>query len=205
MSGSQVGPRVIQIGVRSIDALFAEFHAEPISQRPLSEAARLYLLDLYESAVESEPEALIIRAPASERSHTDEEAVKTALRADFVANSGPYRKAARFSHREWLSAWIGITMLLVSIAISTTLERLTDDVIVAGISQGIVVLGWVALWAPAQRFAIDLIPHRFERRSYARLAQLEIRFEWEQDEVSPPNAEALKSAPRKARDRYPSG
>lgn len=178
MSREQTDPQVIEIGVRSIDALFAEFHAEPISERPLSDSARLYVLDLYESVPEPGPEALIVRAPARERSQTDEQAVRAALRADFRAHSGRYRDAARFSRRDWLSAWIGIAILLGSIAISTTLERLTDDVIVAGIAQGIVVVGWVALWPPAQRFANDVIPHRFERRSYAGLAQLEIRFEW---------------------------
>ena len=89
--------------------------------------------------------------PIIERSRTDEQAVKTALRADFLAHSGSHLKAARFSHRERLSAFIGIAILLISIVVSTTLERLTGNVIVAGIAQGIVVLGWVALWAPAQR------------------------------------------------------
>ena len=78
--------------------------------------------------------------PIIERSRTDEQAVKTALRADFLAHSGSHLKAARFSHRERLSAFIGIAILLISIVVSTTLERLTGNVIVAGIAQGIVVL-----------------------------------------------------------------
>ncbi len=122
MSVKQSTRPAIGIEVRSIESLFAEFHAEPVSERPLSESARIYMLD--------------------------------------------------------------------PIAISTTLERLTDDVIIAGIAQGIVVVGWVALWPPAQRFAIDVIPHRFERGSYARLAELEIRFVWEDGNARRTNGEA---------------
>jgi hypothetical protein len=196
----RANPQAIEIAVPSINALFAEFHAEPISERPLSENARWYLLDLCESVADPGPEMLIIRVPASERSRTDEQAVKTALRADFLAHTGSYLKAARLSHRERLSAFIGIAILLLSIAISTTLERLTGNVIVAGIAQGIVVLGWVALWAPAQRFAIDLIPHRFERRSYARLAQLEIRVEYEEHDITTVKTDGASAAQQKTAD-----
>jgi len=139
--------------------------------------------------------------PIIERSRTDEQAVKTALRADFLAHSGSHLKAARFSHRERLSAFIGIAILLISIVVSTTLERLTGNVIVAGIAQGIVVLGWVALWAPAQRFAIGLIPHRFERRSYARLAQLNIRVEYEEHDVTTVKTDGASAAQRRPADQ----
>ncbi|MBV9003717.1 MAG: hypothetical protein JO181_03600 [Solirubrobacterales bacterium] len=201
MAGTRRGSQAIEIRVSSIDALFAEFHAEAISERPLSDAARLYLLDLWEGAHNPKPQALVIRAPAGERSHTDEHAVKEAVRADFLDHSGPYHKAAHFSHRERLAASIGIAILLISIAISTTLERLTGDVIVAGLAQGIVVIGWVALWVPAQRFAVDFVPHRFERRSYARLAQLEIRFEWEEREPSPLQSDRTSSTHLQAERR----
>jgi hypothetical protein len=73
-------------------------------------------------------------------------------------------------------------------------------VIVAGIAQGIVVLGWVALWAPAQRFAIDVIPYRFERRSYARRARLEIRVEYDEDEVTTVRADGASAAQRSTAD-----
>ncbi len=191
MAGARRGPHVLEMRVSSVDALFAEFHAETISERPLSDGARLYVLDLWESAGEPKPEALVIRAPVGERSRTDEHAVKEAVRGDFLDHSGPFHKAAHFSHRERLAASIGIAILLISIAISTTLEQLTGNVIVAGLAQGIVVIGWVALWVPAQRFAVDLVPHRFERRSYARLAQLEIRFEWEERGASPMESERI--------------
>jgi hypothetical protein len=61
-------------------------------------------------------------------------------------------------------------------------------------------LGWAALWAPAQRFAIDLIPHRFERRAYARLAQLEIRVEHEEHDVTTVKTDGASAAQQKTAD-----
>jgi hypothetical protein len=52
-------------------------------------------------------------------------------------------------------------------------------VLIVGISQGIVVIGWVALWDPAQRLFLDIIPHHFARKRYAELAQIEVRFAWQ--------------------------
>jgi hypothetical protein len=41
-----------------------------------------------------------------------------------------------------------------------------------------VVIGWVALWDPAQRVAGDIVPHYFVRKRYAELAEIELRFVW---------------------------
>jgi len=63
-------------------------------------------------------------------------------------------------------------------------DRLTTDVLVAGVSQGIVVIGWVALWAPAERFVLDRFPHRSARKRYAEFAEIELRFAWEPSRAS---------------------
>jgi hypothetical protein len=182
----------LELRVSSIDALFAEFYAGPVESRPLAENLRIHLLDLWEDAP-TKPEALIIHAPSQERADTDERAVRAAFRADLQSYSGPYRLAAGISHRERVSAWIGLLILLGSIALSTALEQLTDNVIVAGIAQGIVVVGWVALWAPAQRFAVDILPHWVARPSYAKLADLKVRFAWDRASTYPSEAEALEA------------
>lgn len=177
----------------SIDTLFAEFYAGPVERRPLSDDLRLHLLELWEAA-HSRPQAVIIHAPASEHADTDEAAVRAAFRTDLLAYSGPYHRAARISHRERKSGWLGIVILLLSIAISEVLLQLTSNVVMSGIAQGIVVIGWVALWAPAQRFAVDVVPHWLARKSYAQLAELEVRFAWDRGSTIPGPAELTASA-----------
>jgi hypothetical protein len=174
--------------VPSIDSLFADFYAGPVERRPLSDDLRIHLLELWEGA-HTQPRAVIIHAPASEHADTDEAAVRAAFRTDLRSYSGPYHRAARISHRERKSAWLGVVILLLSIGISEALLRLTSNVVVSGVAQGIVVIGWVALWAPAQRFAVDVIPHWLARKSYARLAELEVRFAWDRGSTIPAPAE----------------
>jgi hypothetical protein len=73
---------------------------------------------------------------------------------------------------------IGIIFLFLSIVVSTAIDRSTDDVILAGISQGIVVVGWVSLWRPAERFIVEVVPHFFNRRRISEFADIDVRFAW---------------------------
>jgi len=169
------------IRVGSIDGLFAPLDARPIVERSLDEDVRLHLLDEWENVRQARPSTLTVYAPAVERSRTDEAAVSAAVRADLRAYTRRLRKADPLSRRDRIAAWVGITIFLLSIVVSTLLERITSDVIVAGVSQGIVVVGWVALWVPAQRLAVDVLPHHFARKRYAEFAEIELRFVWQGD------------------------
>ncbi len=166
------------IRVASVDDLFAPYDARPVAQRPLAEDVRFHLLDAWEHVRAARPAVLHCYAPASEREQVDEQAVTAAVRRDMRAYTHGLRRAAPLSRRDRIAALVGISIFLLTIVVSTSLEQLTDDVFVAGLSQGLVVIGWVALWVPAQRVVVDLVPHYFERSRYAELADIDVRFIW---------------------------
>ena len=180
-------PREVEFAIRvtSVDGLFAPLDAGPVAERTLDEDVRLYLLDEWERVRRSRPSTLKVHAPATERSITDEHAVGVAVRADLRAHTRRLRQAAPLSRRDRIAAWVGITIFLLSIVVSTSLDRISDNVFVAGVSQGIVVVGWVALWAPAQRVAVDILPHHFARKRFREFAEVELRFAWD-DTAGPP-------------------
>lgn len=172
-------PAEFAIRVRSIDDLFYALQAGPVSERMLDDDVRYHLLDEWEHVRKMAPSTLTVYAPASEREATDEEAVATAIRADLHRNTRRLHKAFPLSRRDKIVALIGIVVFLISIVISTLLEELSDAVLIIGISQAIVVVGWVALWPPAQTVVVDLIPHHFDRKRYAEFADIELRFVWQ--------------------------
>ncbi len=171
-------PHRFAIRLASIDDLFVPLDARPLAERSLNEDVRLHLLDEWERIRATPPATLDVHAPASERSQTNEHAVTTAVHADLRSHTRGLRQAEPLSHRDKVAAWIGVIVFLLSIAVSTTLDQLSSDVIIAGISQGIVVVGWVALWVPAQRVAVDILPHHFARKRYAEFADIELRYVW---------------------------
>ncbi len=171
-------PHEFAIRVASVDDLFEAFDARPVAERPLAEDVRFHLLDAWERVRATRPSVLHCYLPASEREQVDEQAVSAAVRRDMRAYTHGLRRAAPLSRRDRIAALVGITIFLLTIAVSTSLDQLTDDVFVAGFSQGLVVIGWVALWVPAQRVVVDLVPHYFERSRYAELIDIELRFVW---------------------------
>ncbi|MQA76292.1 MAG: hypothetical protein GEU88_18500 [Solirubrobacterales bacterium] len=105
--------------------------------------------------------------------------MRAAIRADLRAASLPLRIADPLPRRDEVAARIGVVFLFACIAVSTGLDPLSEDVLVEGVSQGILVLGWVALWRPAERFVTETVPHFFNRRRHAEFAEIEVAFAWE--------------------------
>lgn len=166
------------IRLASIDDLFWQFDARPVAERTLTRDARWVLLDEWERVRHAAPACLTIYAPESERSGTDEEAVRAAIRTSLHAASGPLRRADPLSRQEKVAARIGIAFLFASIVVSTGIDRISEDVVVEGLGQGILVVGWVALWGPAERFVVEVVPHLFNRRRFSEFADIDARFVW---------------------------
>jgi hypothetical protein len=166
------------IRVSSVDDLFDPYDARPVAERPLNYEARTALLDSWERARDSEPAHLTIEAPATEREITDEQHVRSAISATLDAASGPLRHLDPLSRSDRVAALIGLAAFFLCIVLSTALDQLSENPFLQGLSQGLVLLGWIALWDPAARLVTEVAPHVFNRRRYAEFAEIEIRFSW---------------------------
>jgi hypothetical protein len=167
------------IRLSSIDQLFWDFEAGPVAERTLSGDARWYLLDEWERVRHAEPSYLVIYAPKSDRESTDEVAVGTAIRTSLRKASGPLRRIDPLSRQEKVAAGIGIAFLVICVMASTALDQASSDLLVAALSQAIVVVGWVAVWGPAARFIVEVAPHVVNRRRFAEFADIDVRFVWD--------------------------
>ena len=166
------------IRLTSIDQLFWEFDARPIAEREISADARWAMLDEWDRVRELEPSTLVIYAPASDRAATDEDAISSAIHSGLDSASGPLKRVDPLSRQEKISLRLGLVFWFASILFSTGIDRSSQDVLAEGISQGIVVVGWVALWPPAARFMTEVVPHFFNRRRFAEFADIAVRFVW---------------------------
>jgi hypothetical protein len=177
---SHAAPSTDEFAIRlsSIDQLFWEFDARPVPERTLSGDARWYLLDEWERVRHAEPRYLTIYAPEADRASTDEDAVRAAIWASLRKSSGPLRRIDPLSRQEQVAAWIGVAVLLICVIASTAMDQATDNVFISGLSQGILLVGWVALWRPAERFVVEVMPHVVNRRRFAEFADIDVRFAW---------------------------
>ena len=139
---------------------------------------RWALLDDWERVRRRQPRELVIYAPETDRSRTNLDAITASIHRSLHSASGPLREIDPLPRYEKVLGRIGIAVLFGSIVVSTALDRTSEDVLVEGVSQGILVLGWVALWRPAARFMGEVVPHLFNRRRYAEFADIDVRIVW---------------------------
>jgi hypothetical protein len=177
---AEAGPSAAEFAIRlsSIDQLFWDFDAGPVAKRTLSGDVRWSLLDNWERVRRAHPSHLVVYAPESDRADTDEDAVREAIWSSLRKASGPLRRIDPLSRQEKVAAWIGVAVLLICVMASTAMDKATDDLVVSGLSQGILLVGWVALWRPAERFVVEVVPHVFNRRRFAEFADIDVRFVW---------------------------
>lgn len=170
--------RRFAIRLDSIDDLFWPFDARPIAERAINADVRWALIDEWDRSRAAQPTSLTLVVPAAEQATTDEAAVTAALHASLRRASGPLRRIDPQTRQEKVATWLGVFVWFVSIAVSVVIDQFGDDVIDSALSQGIVLVGWVALWPPASRLLTEVAPHAFNRHRFAEFAAMEIRFEW---------------------------
>jgi hypothetical protein len=177
-SVSKGDPTEFAIRLSSIDELFWPLDAAPVARRDLSADVRWALLDDWETVRHNPPQFLTIYAPAADRERTDEAAVRASIHRSLRAASGPLSAIDPLSRHQKIAARLGIAVLFATILVSSALDHVSDDVLVQGISQAIVVVGWVAVWTPAARFVVEVMPHVFNRRRFSEFADIDVRFVW---------------------------
>ena len=171
---------VVAIRVPSVEALFDAWSPEPLEQRPLSDEARQRIVDAWSEASrhKGHPERLALTFPAGERSEGLEATIRAAIRHDMEemrvdAKRHWIRRA--FAPRE---SRIGFGIFIVALSISGLIDYGSDEgSLNTLLSQTLVVLAWVALWAPAFRL-MTAASYRLGRRSFAELAATEIEIHW---------------------------
>ena len=166
------------IRVSSVDDLLDPYSVEPVEKRPLRDDVRDLILYEWIDTREERPTRLVVQMPASQRRPELDRRLSAAIRDDLEQTYEESGRIRTFTRSERHEAWIGLGFLFITLTISGAIDRYTSDTgILEGISQGIVVLGWVALWRPAERY-VRAVSRRLNRARYRELAQVPIEFDW---------------------------
>lgn len=167
----------LAIRVPSVEALFDAWSADPLAERPLSDEARERIVDAWTQARKkaTEPPTIALTLPESERRDGLEATIAAAVRHDMETMTVDAR-------RHWIrrslrprESRIGIVLFFVAFAIGAIIDLDGGD---SFFGQVFVVLGWVALWAPAYRI-ITAASFRLARKYFAELSGAEIRVDWD--------------------------
>lgn len=158
----------------SLDYLLDPYSVEPLERRPLTDEVRERILSAWVDTREERPERLTVELPPElDRGGLARE-LERAVRNDLSATSEQTAKLRIYSRSELRRAQIAFGFLVLCLFLANMVDRyLGDQGLVDSVAQGLVVLGWVAMWGPADRF-FRAVYKRLSHRRYRELAAVPI-------------------------------
>jgi hypothetical protein len=169
-------PVPIELRLNTIAQLFHSLDPYPFRERDLDRDAEEFIVGWARELPHSDPLRIVIHLPQAEIRDENAQHVAAALRAFFAYRSEIVTHDLKelFSQGR-ISLVVGIVLLVVCISAShAVISLLGNNGAVRVISEGLVILGWVANWRPAEAFLYDWWPLARRRRLYRRLAEAEV-------------------------------
>jgi hypothetical protein len=166
---------LIEIRLREIRQLFHTLDPAPFREKDLDEAAEQYLLEACREAGTRHPLRLVVHLPQAE---AESEAARTL--ADAVHNYFGYRErqlrvdTLRMLHYGAISFCIGLVFLASCLGLRHWLAAHPMWVDSAIFDEGLLILGWVAMWRPTEALLYDWWPQARRGVLLRRLASIPV-------------------------------
>jgi hypothetical protein len=173
---------MIQIAAqaRLTEDLFDRFDPSPVEQRRLNTELVTYLLASLKSAAGPGPVVMTLLMPESSRVQPSAEAaLRAAVSAHFhrlVDDATADIKRITLIVRVFIP--ISLVLMCICTVVSELLRRASDRLFVSSIAEGVIVLGWVALWLPFDYLLFARLPLYRLRSLYRCLENAEVRIQY---------------------------
>jgi hypothetical protein len=181
-AGDDLPPRCrpIEVRVAELRQLFDEIDPSPFQERDLDPKAVEFIVEWSRDLPAASPLALVVHldraAGPPEEAALLRDAIHEFFRQRAIASRRQLRELFR---RGRTSLAIALLFLAASIAASDALAMSFPDSHFTGVlREGLSIVGWVAMWRPAEVFLYDWWPIRAEARLYDRLGAMPVRIEY---------------------------
>lgn len=166
----------IEIRVERVSQLFNMLDPFPFRERDLDADAEAFIVGWARELPRHAPLRIVVHLPAAEADTPEGRGLPEALTHYFGdqadALSGELKELFRIGR---LSLAIGGVVLALCLALARLIAEWTGRETLAGFAaEGLLILGWVALWRPMEIFLYDWWPIWRRRRLFRRLARAEV-------------------------------
>lgn len=164
--------RAIEMHLTSLPQLYDSLDPAPFHDKALDREAEAYLI---ESAIElpgRTPLHLLVHGPEALRDSLPE--ITASIHAHFGLALERIERQRRQRLRVGLMAlWLGLGVLAAALLLRHMVRGLGGPGV---ISEGLLIVGWVGLWRPAEILLFDRLETAAERAVLARLAVMTVEF-----------------------------
>lgn len=162
----------IEIRVERVSQLFNMLDPFPFRERDLDPAAEAFIVEWARELPRGSQMRILIHLPPSEAATAEAQGLPDALRHYFRGREATFAAELKELFRIGrLSLAIGGVVLAACIALAGLIGEGKYSRTLAGFAaEGLIILGWVALWRPMEIFLYDWWPIARQRNFFRRLA-----------------------------------
>ena len=162
---------VIELGLRDAGQLFDDLDPSPSANQDLDPRVERYIVESFRELPSGTACRLVVHLDQPPSSETE---IAAAIREHFVRQARLRRQELRrLIRRGVVSLAIGIAFLAAVFMISR-LVVMGNRPLGPLIDQGLLIVGWVAMWRPLEIFLYDWWPILGERRMHDRLGRAKV-------------------------------
>jgi hypothetical protein len=171
------GCTVIELNLRELTQLFDSLDPSPFHEKDLDGNAEEYIVESVKEQPTRGQHALVLHVdqPAI---HPDEgRVVGDAIRVHFERRAKLlWRELRQLIRRGFISLVIGLAFLMGVFMLARTLGRPVGESSWPTMwREGLLIVGWVAMWRPLEIFLYDWWPLLGEQRLHTRLSRIQVR------------------------------
>lgn len=169
------GKLLIELELNSLMQIFNSFDPAPFREKELDPEAEEYIYNTVGEFPLKKPLKIIIYIPPSEFDDESEHALKEAIRNHFsykkVLADIELRKLLQRGRRNMEIAIVFLFLCLLIIRLLSTLEQ---SLINTMLSEGLTIIGWVAMWEPVYVFLYGWWPIVQKKNIYKKILNMDI-------------------------------
>lgn len=168
------GKTCIDIKLRSADQVFDGRDPAPFHERDLDADAVEYILEAVQEISPKAPTKMVfwIAEPAL---HLPSEVFAGAVRAHFAYEVERLSRRIREHVRQGeMILLLGLAVLVLFLTLAELTKWMREGTLRQILREGLVIIGWVAMWRPLEVLLYDWWPLVRQRRLCARVAEMEI-------------------------------
>lgn len=176
MSGpAERGTGRIELRLGTLDQLFDSFDPAPFHEKDLDRDAEEFIVSWAREYPASMPLVFRLHLPADQAAREPQRTVQGAVERYFAYRSDLARlEVRRTLQRGRASLLLGGVFLAVCMLLRAVLQNLGERGWLGVVEEGLLIVGWVAMWRPVELLLYDWWEPQRRRRVYANLARMQV-------------------------------
>ena len=171
---------IIEVRISELRQLFNEIDPSPFNDRDLDPKAEAFIVDWASGLPRRARLALRVQLHRAAGPHEEAAVLRDAIHEFFARRTIEARRRLReLFHRGRLSLLIAVAFLALALMVGGRVASyFPDSRLALLVREGVLIVGWVAMWRPVEVFLYDWWPILADVRLLERLSRMPVRIEY---------------------------